>query len=241
MTTALEVKNLSVTFEKRFVLYNIDFSIPTGKLVAVVGPNGAGKTTLLKASLGLIKPTSGNIYYFQQTLKESRKRIAYIPQRESVDWDFPITLFDLVLMGRYGRLGIFKRPSRNDKNDVRGCLEKLGLDSLSSRQIGQLSGGEQQRAFVARALMQEADLYLMDEPFNSIDAQSTNNIISILKELKEEEKTLLVVHHDLSSIANIFDWVVLLNKSLIGYGSVESTFNHELLKKTYGSQVITCL
>lgn len=235
---ALTIDQLSVNYEKTPVLWDLSFSIPEGKLVAIVGPNGAGKSTFLKTSLGLIKPLSGQITFFEKPLANVRSRVAYVPQRESVDWDFPITVFDLVLMGRYGRCGLFKRPSKQDRKHVEETLEKVGLDSFSHRQISQLSGGQQQRAFLARALVQEADIYLMDEPFTGIDVTSTKTIISILQALRDNGKTLLVVHHDLSSVEQIFDWVLLLNISLVGCGNVKTTFTPEMIQKTYGKETL---
>lgn len=235
---ALTIQQLSVNYEKTPVLWDLAFEIPQGKLVAIVGPNGAGKSTLLKTSLGLIKPISGQITFFGHPLKKVRRQVAYVPQRESVDWNFPITVFDLVLMGRYGRLGVFKRPSRKDREDTCYYLEKVGLESFGNRQISQLSGGQQQRAFLARALIQEANLYLMDEPFTGIDVSSTKTIIKILRQLRDEGKTILVVHHDLASINHTFDWVVLLNMCLVGCGSVETIFTPEMIQKTYGKETI---
>lgn len=235
---ALTVEQLSVNYEKTPVLWDLSFTIPQGKLVAIVGPNGAGKSTFLKTTLGLIKPLSGQITFFDEPLENVRNRVAYVPQRESVDWDFPITVFDLVLMGRYGRCGLFKRPSKADRKQVQETLEKVSLDSFSHRQISQLSGGQQQRAFLARALVQEADIYLMDEPFTGIDITSTKTIIAILQALRDAGKTLLVVHHDLTSIEQIFDWVLLLNISLVGCGSVAGVFTPELIQKTYGKETL---
>ncbi|MCC5832250.1 MAG: metal ABC transporter ATP-binding protein [Chlamydiales bacterium] len=236
--SALAIKQLSVNYEKTPVLWDLSFEIPQGRLVAIVGPNGAGKSTLLKSALGLIKPISGQITFFGNPIKKARRRVAYVPQRESVDWDFPITVFDLVLMGRYGKCGIFKRPSRKDREDVEKYLTIVGLQTFSDRQISQLSGGQQQRAFLARALIQEADLYLMDEPFTGIDVSSTKTIVEILQELRDAGKTLMVVHHDLASVGQIFDWVVLLNMCLVGVGSVESLFTAEMIQKTYGKQTL---
>lgn len=235
---ALTVEHLSVNYEKTSVLWDLTFEVPSGKLVAIVGPNGAGKSTFLKTALGLVKPISGQIFFFGRSFRKERRRVAYVPQRESVDWDFPITVFDLVLMGRYGRLGLFKRPSQKDRQDVNHYLEKVGLESFADRQISQLSGGQQQRAFLARALIQEADLYLMDEPFTGIDIASTQTIISILKQLRDDGKTLLVVHHDLTSVSQTFDWVILLNKCLVGCGSVQSIFTPEMIHKTYGKETM---
>ncbi len=238
MKNALSVQQLSVNYEKTPVLWDLSFEIPMGKLVAIVGPNGAGKSTFLKAALGLVKPISGQIMFFGQPLKKMRRQVAYVPQRESVDWDFPITVFDLVLMGRYGQRGIMKRPSRKDREDVQRYLEKVGLEAYAHRQISQLSGGQQQRAFLARALIQEADIYLMDEPFTGIDVSSTKTIIEIFQQLRAEGKTLLVVHHDLATVEQIFDWAILLNMCLVGAGSVESTFTPDLIQKTYGKPTV---
>lgn len=232
----LNVHQLSVNYDRTPVLWDLSFSLPKGKLVAILGPNGAGKSTLLKAMLGLIRPFSGEVAFFGAPLRKVRQRIAYVPQRESVDWDFPITVSELVLMGRYGRLGLFRRPSRQDRREVGHYLEKVGLDAYGHRQISQLSGGQQQRAFLARALMQEADLYFMDEPFAGVDLTTTQALIGLMKGLREEGKTLLVVHHDLASVSEIFDWVLLLNLCLIGCGTVASCFTPPLLQKTYGKE-----
>src|SRR3984957_11577181 len=233
---ALKIHQLSVNYEKTPVLWDISLEIPRGKLVAIVGPNGAGKNTLLKTALGLIKPIAGSVSFFGEPLKNVRKRVAYVPQRESVDWDFPLTVFDLVLMGRYGKRGIWGRPSRQDRLDVSLYLARVGLESFAPRQISQLSGGQQQRAFLARALIQDADLYFMDEPFSGIDIASSKTIISILQGLRDRGKTLFVVHHDLGSIAEIFDWVILLNMRLVGYGAIQEIFTQEMIKKTYGKE-----
>lgn len=236
--SALHIHQLSVNYEKTPVLWDISLSIPKGKLVALIGPNGAGKSTLLKATLGLIKPISGQISFFGASLKKMRSRVAYVPQRESVDWDFPITVFDLVLMGRYGKLGLFRRASKQDRLDVEKVLEMVGLEAYSERQISQLSGGQQQRAFLARALYQEADIYFMDEPFTGIDITSTKMIVAILQKLRDSGKTLFVVHHDLTTVSQIFDWVILLNMRLVGCGSVADLFIPEMIQKTYGNQTV---
>ena len=234
----LRVTNLNTYYGESHVLRDVSVSVNKGEVVVMMGPNGHGKSTLLKTSLGLVKPISGQITFFQQPLKKARRRVAYVPQRESVDWDFPITVFDLVLMGRYGRRGIFKSPSRKDRQDVKHYLAKVGMESFAHRQISQLSGGQQQRAFLARALIQEADLYLMDEPFTGIDISSMKTIITILRQLRDEGKTLLVVHHDLASVEQIFDWVVLLNMCLVGCGTVKSVFTPEMIRKTYGKETV---
>lgn len=231
---AFKIHQLSVNYEKTPVLWDISLEVPHGKLVAIVGPNGAGKSTLLKAALGLIKPIAGSIAFFGEPLKKVRRRVAYVPQRESVDWNFPLTVFDLVLMGRYGRRGFFSRPSKADRGAVSHYLEQVGLEQFAKRQISQLSGGQQQRAFLARALIQEADLYLMDEPFTGIDISSAKTIVSILQKLRDQGKTLFVVHHDLGSIQEIFDWVILLNMCLVGCGGAQEIFTPEMIQKTYG-------
>ena len=235
---ALTVHQLSVNYERTPVLWDLSFEIPQGKLVAMVGPNGAGKSTLLKTAVGLIKPISGKVCFFETALKKVRKRVAYIPQRESVDWDFPLTLFDLVLMGRFGRRGLFRRPNRQDKQAVEKYLAMVGLETYSKRQISQLSGGQQQRAFLARALIQEADLYLMDEPLTGIDITSLKVIVSILERLRDEGKTLLVVDHDLKRVAQLFDWVVLLNMHLVDSGPIAEVFTTEMIQKTYGTETL---
>lgn len=235
---ALQVHQVSVNYEKTAVLWDVTFEVPQGKFVAIIGPNGAGKSTLLKTALDLVKPVSGSIRFFDQPLKKVRRKIAYVPQRESVDWDFPITVFDLVLMGRYGHRGFFHRPNRKDRDDVAKYLVRVGLESFSHRQISQLSGGQQQRAFLARALIQEADVYLMDEPFTGIDIASSQAIISLLQGLRAEGKTLFVVHHDLGSVKEIFDWVVLLNMRLVASGSVADVFTPEMIQKTYGKEIV---
>lgn len=233
---ALKIDQLTVNYEKTPVLWDISLEVPQGKLVAVVGPNGAGKSTLLKTALGLIKPLTGAVAFFGAPLKSNRRRIAYVPQKESVDWDFPITVFDLVLMGRYGRRGIFHRPTKQDRQDVGVYLAKVGLEEFASRQISQLSGGQQQRAFLARALIQEADMYFMDEPFAGIDISSSKTIISILQGLRDEGKTLFVVHHDLANVVEIFDWMILLNMRLVGSGPIHEILTPEMIRKAYGRE-----
>jgi manganese/zinc/iron transport system ATP- binding protein len=202
--------------------------------VGIIGPNGAGKTTFIKTALGLLQPISGNVEFFGHSLEKERQRIAYVPQRESVDWDFPITVRDLVLMGRYGRLGLFKHPRQADFAAVELYLDKVGMKEYANRQINELSGGQQQRVFLARALIQEADLYLMDEPFVGIDLTSKSVIMSLLHELVREGKTVFVVHHELDHIESYFDWLIMLNIRLIACGSVKETFTEENLAAAYG-------
>lgn len=231
---ALQVHQLTVNYDKTPVLWDISLSIPQGVLVGIIGPNGAGKSTFIKAALGLLKPLSGKIEFFGQSLKYVRQRVAYVPQRESVDWDFPITVRDLVLMGRYGHLGLFKRPRESDWVAADHYLNLVGMSGYAQRQISQLSGGQQQRAFIARALLQEADLYLMDEPFAGIDAATENVIIQILKELKAKGKTVFVVHHDLNTVEQYFDWGMMLNMRLVACGPIPKIFNPANLAITYG-------
>ncbi len=235
---AVQIEDLTVAYDAKPVLWDIDLTIPQGKLMAIVGPNGAGKTTLLKAMLGLLIPVSGTVRFFQETennLHKLKNKVAYVPQSGSVDWDFPATVLDIVLMGCYGRLGYIKRPGKKDKDAAVQCLRKVGMEEYASRQISQLSGGQQQRVFLARALMQTADIYFMDEPFKGVDVQTEKAIIVLLKELKEAGKTLVVVHHDLQTVPEYFDWVTLINIKIIASGPVEEVFHEQNLKKAYHS------
>lgn len=230
----LTVNNLTVAYQKKPVLRNISFEVPEGKLIGIVGPNGAGKSTLIKAALGLIPKVAGTVDIFGKSYKEQRKKIGYVPQRESVDWDFPTNALDVVMMGRYGHLGWLKRPGAAEKRIAMECLAKVGMADFANRQISQLSGGQQQRVFLARALAQNADLYFMDEPFVGVDAMTEKAIIALLNELKAQGKTVLVVHHDLATVQEYFDWVMLLNVELVAIGPSETTFTKELVQKTYG-------
>lgn len=231
---ALKVDQLTVNYDKTAVLWDIHFEIPKGKMVAIVGPNGAGKSTLLKSLLGMASPLSGTVEFYGKPFKKVRQKIAYVPQRSSVDWDFPITAFELVLMGRYGQLGYFKWPKKADKEAARRAMEMVGMLSFADRQISQLSGGQQQRLFIARALLQDADFYLMDEPFAGVDMATEKAIIALLDALKSQGKTLCVVHHDLSTVDAYFDWVIMLNTCLIASGPVVDVFNKETIMRTYG-------
>lgn len=231
----IEVEDMTVAYEAIPVLWDVDLNIPKSILMAVVGPNGAGKSTLIKAMLDLIKPVSGNVLFNGASYKSQRKHIGYVPQSESVDWDFPTNVLDVVLMGRYGEIGWIKRPKEEDKKKAREALEKVNMIEFADRQISQLSGGQQQRVFLARALVQDADIYFMDEPFKGVDAKTEKAIISILKELKERGKTIIVVHHDLQTVEEYFDWVVLLNTQIIASGPVSEVFTDENLRKTYRS------
>lgn len=233
-TFAVEVDQLSVNYDKTPVLWDIQCAIPEGTLAGIIGPNGAGKSTFLKTLLGMTQPLSGKVELFGQPYKKVRHRVAYVPQRSSVDWDFPITAFEVVLMGRYGKLGYFKRPKTADREAALRALEMVGMLPFAQRQISQLSGGQQQRLFIARALLQDADLYLMDEPFAGVDIATEKAIIALMDTLKVQGKTLLVVHHDLTTVDTYFDWVVMLNTCLIANGPVATAFNTDSLVRTYG-------
>lgn len=233
----LRITDLTVAYQKKPVLKNISFEIPEGKLIGVIGPNGAGKSTLIKAVLGLIPKVTGKVEIYGRPYTEMRKSVGYVPQRESVDWDFPTNALDVVTMGRYGHLGWFKRPGAKERKIAMDCLEKVGMASFADRQISQLSGGQQQRIFLARALAQDAKLYFMDEPFVGVDAATEKAIITLLNELKTQGKTVLVVHHDLATVKEYFDWIILLNVHLIGLGPTEQMFTKENLQKTYGGRL----
>jgi len=233
---ALSIKDLTVAFDKKPILWDIDLDIPKGALTAIVGPNGAGKSTLLKSALNIISPTAGRVDVFGQPIKRQLSQIAYIPQRNSVDWDFPTNVLDVVLMGTYGDLGWFKRPGKTETERAFSALKKVGMDTFSDRQISQLSGGQQQRVFLARALVQNASIYLMDEPFVGVDAVTETAIVDVLKQLRNEQKTIVVVHHDLQTINDYFDWVFLLNVRQIAFGKVQETLTEENLRLTYGGR-----
>jgi len=233
----LEIHDLTVAYQKKPVLWGVDVTVPKGNLVGIVGPNGAGKSTLIKAAMGLLPASSGWVKIFGDTLKKNFRRVGYVPQRESVDWDFPVNVMDLVLMGRYGHLGVFQRPTKHDRDIAKECLDKVKMLPYANRQIANLSGGQQQRVFLARALAQEADLYFMDEPFAGVDAATEAAIIELLHELKAKGKTLLVVHHDLPTARNYFDMLLLLNMRVVAFGPTEEVFTYELLQKTYGGRL----
>jgi manganese/zinc/iron transport system ATP- binding protein len=232
--TALEVHDLTVAYRTKPVLWDVDLSIPEGHLVAVVGPNGAGKSTLLKAVVGIVKPITGWVQVYGGPYSQRRSWVGYVPQRESVDWDFPTSALDVVMMGLYGRVGWFRRPSREHRAIAMRCLEQVGIPELAERQISQLSGGQQQRVFLARALAQEARLYLMDEPFAGVDATTERAVLELLQNLRREGRTVIAVHHDLQTVAEYFDWVVLLNLRLVAAGPTATTFTSENLQRTYG-------
>ena len=233
----IEVHDLTVSYQKKPVLYGVDLEVKEGSLIGIIGPNGAGKSTLIKTIMNMIKPNGGYVKIFGETPKTGIKRIGYIPQKESVDWDFPVTVLDVVLMGRYGHLGWFGRIRKEDRTKANECLEQVNMLAYADRPIGNLSGGQQQRVFLARALAQESAVYLMDEPFAGVDAVTEKTMISILQEMKNAGKTLMVVHHDLASAREYFDQLLLLNMRKVAYGPVQEVYTHELLQKTYGGKL----
>jgi manganese/zinc/iron transport system ATP- binding protein len=237
MIPALETHDLTVTYHKKPVLYGIDLQIPEGNLVGIIGPNGAGKSTLIKSVMGVVPSVSGWVKLFGKPLKQSISRVGYVPQRGSVDWDFPVTVMDVALQGTFGKLGMFRRVGKKERNLAEESLEKVGMHPFAKRQIGNLSGGQQQRVFLARALAQDCDLYLMDEPFVGVDAATEFAIIKTLQEMREKGKTVIVVHHDLQTAPDYFDMLILLNLRLIAYGKTKDMFNKDLLQKTYGGKL----
>ena len=223
---AIEIKNLTVAYGENIALEDFNLDVEIGSLMALVGPNGAGKSTLIKTILKFLKQITGEI-------KINAKTLAYVPQRNSVDWDFPTTLFDVVEMGCYGRVGLFKRVSKEEKQKVLKAIEQVGMLDFKDRQISELSGGQQQRAFIARALVQEADIYLMDEPFQGVDSTTEKSIVDILKKLKSEGKTLIVVHHDLQTVPTYFETVTFINKNVIASGKIKEVFTQENIDMAY--------
>ena len=223
---AIEIRNLTVAYGENIALENLNLDVETGSLMALVGPNGAGKSTLIKTILKFLKQITGEI-------KINGKTLAYVPQRNSVDWDFPTTLFDVVEMGCYGRVGLFKRVNKEEKQKVLKAIEQVGMLDFKDRQISELSGGQQQRTFIARALVQEADIYLMDEPFQGVDSTTEKSIVDILKKLKSEGKTLIVVHHDLQTVPTYFETVTFINKSVIASGKIKEVFTQENIDMAY--------
>lgn len=234
---AIEITDLTIAYKEKPVLWDIDLEFPEGKLTAIVGPNGAGKTTLLKATLGLIPPSAGQVLVFGKPLRHQRRLIGYVPQRGSVDWDFPTSALDVVMMGRYGHLGWLRRPGKAEHDLAMRALQSVGMEDYAGRQISQLSGGQQQRVFLARALAQDAAIYLMDEPFQGVDAVTERAILEMMSRLRDEGKTVIVVHHDLQSVPAHFDRAVLLNVRKIASGPVQEVFTDANLRAAYGDRV----
>lgn len=235
MKKSIDVKNIHVSYHGEEVVSDISFSFEPGKLIGIIGPNGAGKSTLMQAVLGIIPRDKGEVDFNGKTINQVRKKIAYVPQRSNIDWDFPITVEQTVLLGTYPGLGVFKRPGAEEKEFAAKCLKQVKMEDFKKRQIGELSGGQQQRIFLARALAQKADLFFLDEPFVGVDVASEETIITILKGLRDAGKTVFVVHHDLSTVEDYFDELVLINKSLLGAGPIEKVFNPELMEQAYRS------
>jgi manganese/zinc/iron transport system ATP- binding protein len=234
---ALEVHDLTVSYHRKPVLWNVDLAIPPGKLVGIIGPNGAGKSTLIKSVMGLLPLSSGWVQVFGKPVEAQRDKVGYVPQRESVDWTFPVTAMDVVLMGRYGAVPWYRRIGRRDRERAREALNKVGMLAYADRQISNLSGGQQQRVFLARALVQESQIYLMDEPFAGVDAATESAIVKLLQELRAAGKTVLVVNHDLQTAKDYFDMLILINMRLVAFGPTEQVFTPELLNKTYGGRL----
>jgi manganese/zinc/iron transport system ATP- binding protein len=235
------INDMTVAYRDKPVLSDVDLAIPRGKLAAIIGPNGAGKSTLIKAVLGLVPMAAGTVRIFGKDYAAQRKMVGYVPQRSSVDWDFPTTALDVVMMGTYGKLGWLKRPGKTERDFALHCLSQVSMTDYAERQISQLSGGQQQRVFLARALAQDAQLYFMDEPFVGVDATTEAAIITLLKALQQQGKTVIVVHHDLDSAPEYFDWVVLLNVRLKASGPFKDTFTAENLRKTYGGAMTAAI
>lgn len=235
--TAIEVRDLTVAYGQQPVLWDVDVSVPKGVLLAVLGPNGAGKTTFIKSILDLVPVAGGSIRIHGRPYRRNRSWVAYVPQRGSVDWDFPTHVLDVVEMGTYGRLGWFRRPGATEREQALKALAQVEMTAYAHRQISQLSGGQQQRVFLARALVQDAEVYLMDEPFQGVDATTERTIVELLKRLRERGKTVVVVHHDLQTVQEYFDHVLLLNGRRIAAGPVAEVFTEENLRATYGGRV----
>lgn len=233
----LVLKGLTVSYYDKPAIFSIDFIAPLGKMIAIVGPNGAGKSTLLQATLDIVPKVSGSVHVFGKSLQTQLHRIAYVPQRSSVDWDFPARVIDVVLMGLYRDIGLFQFSGKKQKKKAMECLERVAMVDFADRQIGQLSGGQQQRVFLARALAQNADLYMLDEPFAGVDATTERAIVSVLEDLKSEKRTVICVHHDLATVRQYFDHVLFINVRKIAEGPVEMAFTAENLQTTYGGRL----
>jgi manganese/zinc/iron transport system ATP- binding protein len=233
----LAIRGLTVSYGGKPAVFSVDMTVAAGQMTAIIGPNGAGKSTLLKAALGILTPLAGQVTVFGKPVAQARDRIAYVPQRASVDWDFPARVIDVVLMGLYPKLGLLGRMRGEHRRIAEDCLARVGMEDFASRQIGQLSGGQQQRVFLARALAQEADLYLLDEPFAGVDAATERAIIEVLKGLEAEGKSVIAVHHDLSTVQEYFDHVFMVNVRAMAEGPVATSFTPEALAQTYGGRL----
>jgi len=233
----LAIRGMTVSYGQKPAVFSVDMTVVPGSMTAIIGPNGAGKSTLLKAALGILKPLAGSTTVYGRPVTEQRNRIAYVPQRASVDWDFPTRAIDVVLMGLYPQLGLLGRVRPAHRAKAEDCLARVGMEDFADRQIGQLSGGQQQRVFLARALAQDADLYLLDEPFAGVDAATEKAIIAVLQSLRDSGKTVVAVHHDLSTVTDYFDHVFLINTRRVAEGTVAEVFNPETLQIAYGGRL----
>lgn len=236
-TPAVDIHDLTVAYREKPVLWDVDLQVRSGTLTAIIGPNGAGKSTLIKAILGLVKPAAGDIQIFGKPYHQQRRAVGYVPQRGSVDWDFPTDALDVVMMGRYGQLGWIRRPGAQDRKLALAALDKVGMADYARRQIDQLSGGQKQRVFLARALVQDAQIYFMDEPFVGVDATTEDAILTLLRELQAAGKTVVVVHHDLVTVRDYFDEVAILNVAVVAAGSIADTFTTDNLRAAYGEKM----
>jgi manganese/zinc/iron transport system ATP- binding protein len=234
---AVAVHDLTVAYHEKPVVWDVDLMVPGGTLMAILGPNGAGKTTMLKAMMGLVPAAAGQVLIYGKPYRQQRRLVGYVPQRGSVDWDFPTSVLDVVLMGRYGALGWLRRPGRQEREHALHALEQVGMQDFASRQMSQLSGGQQQRVFLARALVQDAQVYLMDEPFQGVDAVTERAIVDLLQALRSAGRTVLVVHHDLHTVTDYFDWAALVNIRMIASGPVAEVFTDENLRRAYGGRI----
>lgn len=234
---SLDIAHLTVCYDRKPAVWEVDLSIPQGSMTGIVGPNGAGKSTLLKSILGLIPTAAGSVRFFGQDYRKVRHRVAYVPQRGSVDWEYPISAREVVAMGMYRQMGLFRWVGKAQRAAADEALERVGMQDFGDSQIGCLSGGQQQRVFIARALVQEADLYLMDEPFAGIDATTEQVILGLMKELRESGSTLVCVHHDLPTVADYFDHLALLNMRVVAAGKLQEVFTRETLTQCYGGRL----
>lgn len=232
---AWTTRNLAVAYQTELVLRGVDLEVPSGVVMGIVGPNGAGKSTLIRTALGLVKPLVGHVRFFGEPLAQVRGRVGYMPQSATIDWDFPASAADVVVMGTYGSLGWFRRPGAPERKRAVDALAQVGIEDLASRQIGELSGGQQQRVLLARALAQDADLYFMDEPFQGVDAPSQQAIVEVLHELREQGRTIVMVHHDLATVPHYCDHVTLLNRTVIASGPVSDVFTPDVIEAAYGN------
>ena len=236
-TSPLSIHDLTVAYNRKPVLWDVEYEAPDRALIAIVGPNGAGKSTLIKAVLGLVPAASGLVEVYGRPVARQRHLIGYVPQRGSVDWDFPVSALEVVAMGLYGRIGWLRPVARRHRETARACLDQVGMADYADRQISQLSGGQQQRVFLARALAQEARLYFMDEPFAGVDAATETAIVDVLHRLKNEGRTVIVVHHDLQTVPEYFEHVLLLNGRVVAAGPVREAFTPDNLRRTYGGRL----